>query len=123
MPESHRRYANRNFGEYRSWAEKVGPSVVEAVLNQFAGRDEFSAKSCKGCDQLQHLARKYGESDLEAACQHAKTLASLTITSIKSILRRRVHKQTDTELSQFPLPLHSNIRGSNYYSQGVNSNA
>ncbi len=123
MPESHRKYANRNYSAYLSWANEVGPAVVEAVKNQFAGREEFSARACKCCDQLQHLGRLYGNEDLEAACSHAKALASLTVTSIKSILQSRVHESPTPPSPQLNIPLHENIRGADYYAQGVQTNA
>jgi len=123
MPVSHRKYAERNFNQYKSWADGIGSAAKDAIYSQFAGKDEHSTSACKACDQLQKLERLYGRDKFETACERAKQLASLTVTSIHSILKRSKFDTEDQEPIQAQLPLHHNVRGANYYGSGVTNHA
>lgn len=112
---AHRHYAQQTSEHYRQWAESIGPSAIAVVDQQFA-RHRVALPGLKACSHLRQLCREYGVERFEAACRRAERIGSLTVTSIRSILKR----QLDTlELTDAPvqavLPLHQNVRGAHYY--------
>jgi hypothetical protein len=64
------------------------------------------------------LGKSYGEPRLEAACQRALAIGGLSYKSVESILKRKLDQQplpvTERSTNE-SLPVHSNIRGSDYY--------
>jgi hypothetical protein len=92
--------------------------VIAAVDAQFAGKNSYAMTGNKACSQLQSLAKLYGNERFEAACACANEIDSLTVKSIRSILQCKIDMQTDDKPAQTQLPLHHNVRGSNYYQHG-----
>jgi transposase len=113
QPEAHRAYAGRTPERMRAWAKSVGPNTLRLVDAQFA-----RAKPVLGlpmCSALKRLAEKHGEKTLESAARRAVALRSLTLTSIKSILRNGLHLEEPKSKSA---PTHANLRGASYYTEG-----
>jgi transposase len=70
----------------------------------------------RACLGLQGLARRYGQQRLEAACARALSIRSPSYLSIKSILASGLDRQPlPGKPLQATLPLHENVRGSDYY--------
>jgi len=113
--KEHRAYANLTPENLIEWAKKIGPSSLDAVQYQLTSRPH-AVLGLKPCATLQKLVKEYGENKFEAACERAKTIGSLSVTSIKSILKRRLVDLADDQMPiQINLPLHQNVRGSDYY--------
>ena len=121
-PMSHQQYAEQNLQNYMEWAATIGNYACDAVLYQFKDKKDHSFVSSKACSQLKKLAKIFGEERFEAACERAKTINSLTVKSIRSILQNKLDMQEIDNSNTNNFPLHSNVRGSDYY-QGGSSHA
>jgi transposase len=114
MPPAHRGYAEETPQKLLAWGEKVGPAtsqVVETILSRRHPKQGF--QSCVG---LRRLARDYGESRLESACQRAIAINGMTYTSLCSILRKNLDQHEVKEPASDHLPrAHENVRGASYY--------
>jgi len=116
QPAAHRHYAELTPETLLKWAERIGPACLAAVNNQFKSKTR-SVLGLKACSALQRLDKEYGSERFEAACQRAESIGSLTVKSIKSILRNKITEHLDGTIPmQINLPLHENVRGSQYYS-------
>jgi len=115
MPQNHKAmHESRQFdgSRYRGWAKKIGENtyfVIEGLLTA-SKIEEQGYKSCMGILQL---SRKYGDARLEAACERARQLGSLTYSTVSVILKNGV-ESVPTGISK-PVPEHENIRGGEYY--------
>ena len=115
-PESHRAYAERTPEKYLAWAGTVGPHVLAVVRHQFDR--PVPALGLPACDGLRKLVRIHGPEEIEAAARRAVEIQSLTLKSVKSLLRTGRHKRTRPAHAPSALPPdHSNVRGSAYYCQ------
>jgi len=115
QPKEHRAYAELTPEKLIEWAEEVGQSALAAVQYQFESRPH-ALMGLSACSSLQKLAKEYGNEKFEAACHRAERIGSLSMTSIKSILKRRLVDFSDDQMPiQTNLPFHQNVRGSDYY--------
>ena len=115
MPPNHRvvhQYRQFDGKRYRSWAGSIGLNtyfIIDTILK--SGKvEEQGYRSCMG---LLQLTKEYGNGNLEAACERARSLGALTYTTVKNIL-----KNGALELGAATpkaTPKHENIRGSEYY--------
>jgi transposase len=70
----------------------------------------------RACLGLLALARKYGDTRLEAACARALSLGAKTRKSVASILAAGLDLQaTPHRFDDAVLPAHFNVRGPEYY--------
>lgn len=115
MPESHRRHLEWTPGRLVRWAQETGPAAAEVVEGILKSRPhpEQGFRSCLG---IFRLGKTYGGDRLEAACQRALAVQSLSYRSIQSILKNGLDRQPlpDAAPDQ-PRREHANLRGSNYY--------
>lgn len=115
MPASHRAHLEWTPQKLIDWGLRIGVSTAEVVTWQLEHRahPEQGYRACLG---LQRLGREYTPVRLEAACTRAVAIRSLTYRSVASILKsgldRQHHLPTTTPGA---LPLHENIRGSEYF--------
>jgi hypothetical protein len=115
QPKAHRAYANLTPQNMIEWAEQMGAASLAAVKYQFESRPH-ALLGIRSCVTLKQLAKEYGAERFEAACLRAQRIGSLSIKSIKSILKRRLVDFSDENMPiQTNLPFHENVRGSNYY--------
>lgn len=115
-PASHRAYAEQHFTQFEQWASSVGSYTTAWVKAQFTGRAAHSIAGNRACSQLQQLAKQYGVSRTEAACQCACQINSFSISSVRSILQCHLDQQpVEQPMCDTTLPIHSNVRGSSYY--------
>lgn len=117
MPKSHRAHMAWTPGKLLNWAVSIGPATRDVVQYQLTEKPhpEMGYRTCLG---LLSLARKYGNDRLEAACQRAVAIHSLTRKSVVSILEAGLDQQPSLELNVAtapPVPVHANVRGSKYY--------
>ena len=115
MPPNHQAvHQSRKFDgtRYRSWAKEMGTNtyfVVDTILK--SGKvEEQGYRACMGILQM---AQKYGETQVERACERARQLGSLTYTTVKNILKNGALEIVSGKST--PTPIHENIRGSGYY--------
>jgi len=111
MPENFRHQMEaRKFdgAHYRSWAVGIGDSVYQVIdyLLTSAHVEEQAYKSCMG---LLQSSKKYGNTRLNAACEKAIQMHSITYTTIINILKNHQDKHTMFDTDK-PTPYHENLR-------------
>lgn len=117
QPEAHRRYAEQTPEFFREWAVGVGEATQRFVEHQLT-RTRNPLPGIRVCSSVKNLSRNFGTDRLEAACAYAERIGSLTLTSLRSILRRNLDSIQEPSLTvQGQLPLHPNVRGPGYYAQ------
>lgn len=115
-PEAHQAYVSRTAHYYLEWAYSLGTATAQVVQAQFNGKPDFSIASSKACQQLQHLAKQYGNARFEAACVRALAIQSPTVKSLRSILQHRLDElRRGVHPAATLIPPHANVRGSDYY--------
>lgn len=117
QPEAHRAYAERSPEKLLAWAQAVGPNTLTVVQAQFDRK--LPALGLPACESLRSLERQYGKEELEAAAARAVEIRSLTVTSVRSLLRTRRHRvaREESQTPAAPLPDHHNVRGADYYAK------
>jgi len=96
------------------WAAAIGPQSEAAIAHLIRARahPQQGYRSALG---ILRLAKAHGEERLEAACQRACQIESISYRSIASILKHGLERQPRTP-AQANLPLdHANVRGPKYY--------
>jgi len=97
------------------WAGRIGghtQAVIEHVLHQ-RRHPQQGYRSCLG---ILRLAKTYGDSRLEAACERAIAINAPSYGSLRSILKHGLDKHRVAAPAQTSLPLeHANVRGPTYY--------
>ncbi len=119
MPKSHREYADWTPERIIEWAHKIGPNV-SALTKAIMDSRQHPVQGYRSCMGIIRLAKEHGATRLDAACQRALHLGSLSLRSLKSILKNG--------LDRLPLPIHGqdqitiphdNVRGPHYYCKEV----
>ncbi len=118
QPKSHRSFSEQTPDNLLKWAKSIGSASQAVVQYQFDSRPH-ALLGLKACATLKRLAKDYGNECFEAACKRAELIGSLSVKSVTSILKRGLTKLEEEHVPmQINLPLHDNVRGSNYYSKG-----
>ena len=114
MPPNHQAQHDANLFDgkrFRSWASSIGVNtfyVIDTLLKE-RPIEQTAYRSCMGILQL---ARKKGNSRVEAACSKARRLGNISYGVICNILK---NNQEDIpllfDLNQAVTPVHENIRG------------
>ncbi len=115
MPKSHRAHLQWTPSRLIHWGESVGTATAEVIRTILAGKPhpEMGYRACLG---ILRLAKAYSNERLEAASQRALQLQACSYSSLRSILKRSLDKQTMLDLdSGKPGPRHENVRGARYY--------
>lgn len=115
MPKSHQAHLQWTPSRLIHWGESVGTATAEVIRTILAGKPhpEMGYRACLG---ILRLAKTYSNERLEAASQRALQLQACSYSSLRSILKRSLDKQTMLDLdSGRPGPRHENVRGSRYY--------
>jgi transposase len=115
MPKSHRAHLEWTPSRLVHWGETIGKATAEVVRTILASRPhpEMGYRACLG---ILRLAKTYSNERLEAASQRALQLQACSYSSLRSILKRSLDRQTTLELEPGkPGPRHENIRGPHYY--------
>jgi transposase len=115
MPKAHQKHLEWTPSRLVHWAGTIGPQtqrLVEAILAD-RPHPEMGYRSCLG---ILRLARRDGPARLEAACARALSAGARSYRHVDSILKRGLENTPLPESSSQPrLPLHDNVRGSDYY--------
>jgi hypothetical protein len=85
---------------------------MEAIM-EHREHPEHGYRSCLG---LIRLSKLYPPERVEQACLRALDLKAYNYKSVKSLLERGMEK-LNPEAKQKIIPLHSNVRGKNYYKE------
>lgn len=115
MPKSHQAHLQWTPSRLIHWGETVGTATAEVIRTILASKPhpEMGYRACLG---ILRLAKTYSQERLEAASQRALQLQACSYSSLRSILKRSLDRQTTLELeSGKPGPRHENVRGAGYY--------
>jgi transposase len=114
MPASHRAHREWTPGRLLHWAASIGTATASLVTHLLESRPhpEQGYRACLG---LLALARKYGDTRLEAGCARALALGAKTRKSVASILAAGLDRQVAPRFDDVVLPAHVNVRGPEYY--------
>jgi len=115
MPKSHQAHLEWTPLRLIHWGETVGTATAEVIRLILASKPhpEMGYRACLG---ILRLAKTYSDQRLEAASQRALQLQACSYSSLRSILKRSLDKQTTLELeSGKPGPRHENLRGAGYF--------
>ena len=115
MPKSHRAHLEWTPSRLVHWGETVGTATAEVIRTILASKPhpEMGYRACLG---ILRLAKTYSDQRLEAASQRALQLQACSYSSLRSILKRSLDRQTTLAPdSGKPGPQHENVRGADYY--------
>jgi transposase len=115
MPKSHQAHLEWTPSRLIHWGETVGPATAEVIRTILASKPhpEMGYRACLG---ILRLAKTYSAERLEAASLRALHLQACSYSSLRSILKRSLDRQTTLELEAGkPGPRHENVRGAGYY--------
>jgi transposase len=93
----------------------VGTATAEVIRTILASKPhpEMGYRACLG---ILRLAKTYSDQRLEAASQRALQLQACSYSSLRSILKRSLDRQTTLAMEPGkPGPQHENLRGADYY--------
>lgn len=93
----------------------MGPQTSQLIAAVLDGRyhPQQAYRTCLG---ILGLAKRYGNSRLEAACQRAFSAGIRSYKGVHNILKHKLDHLETEQTPVTPLPTHANIRGQNYYS-------
>jgi transposase len=115
MPKSHQAHLEWTPSRLIHWGETVGSATAEVIRTILASRPhpEMGYRACLG---ILRLAKTYSNERLEAASQRALQLQACSYTSLRSILKRSLDRQTTLDPDSGKSgPRHENVRGADYY--------
>ena len=115
MPRSHQEHAEWTPSRIISWAATVGPNTAALMqkIMEVKPHPEHGFRSCLG---IMRLAKKFGETRVEAACARSYAIGAYSYRSVESILKNGLDRQEFKPSRQLSLIIdHENVRGPGYY--------
>jgi transposase len=115
MPKSHQAHLQWTPSRLIHWGESIGTATAEVMRTILENKPhpEMGYRACLG---ILRLAKTYSDQRLEAASQRALQLQACSYSSLRSILKRSLDKQTTLDLDSGKSgPQHENVRGARYY--------
>lgn len=111
-PEGHQAVVELNHGRVLQRAEAIGVATA-AVIRAQADRRKHRDETLRSSLGILRLAKDFSGDELEAACQRALTLKSLSYRAIATLIK------TAPAQPALPLPKidHTNVRGPDYYAE------
>ena len=114
LAPAHQEVAGWSAARLLRWAATIGPHTEAAIAHLFHAR-AHPQQGYRAALGILRLAKAHGEERLEAACQRACQIESISYRSIASLLKHGLERQPRTP-AQATLPLdHANVRGPKYY--------
>jgi len=114
MPDTHRWYAEWSAERFIRWATTIGPETAELVTKVLSAA-AYPPQAFRSCLGILNLQRRHGAIRLNKACRKALRVGTHSYTRIKNILALGVEEENHPTLDLGPLPVHENVRGSDYY--------
>lgn len=115
MPKAHRKHMEWTPGRFLNWAATIGVATTRLIkhLLECKPHPEQGYRSCLG---LLNLAKRFGNTRLEKACERAWQLGAKTRRSVDSILNHNLEEAPlPNEKLTSPVIYHENLRGKKYY--------
>ncbi len=114
MPSQHRFYAEWSPEEMITRAKEIGDKTGALVEKIFESKGclHLSYRTCLG---IIDLSRRYGVRRVNRASERALEFHSYSYKAVKNILEKGLDKLAEETLLLESFPLHSNIRGGDYF--------
>lgn len=113
MPSAHQFVSEWSAEKFITWAASIGKST-ELLIRTILDTRSHPEQAYKSCLGILSYNKKVGSTRLENACQRAVEFNACNYKTVKRILDNGL-ENIDLNEPQYNLPLHQNIRGSNYY--------
>jgi transposase len=114
LPAAHRAHLEWTPSRLIAWGQRMGVATAE-VVTQIMAQNKHPEHGYRRCLGLLGLARKYGDSRLEAACQVALQIGALRYSAVRDILKNNRDRTSTTSAPDWTSPMHENVRGPGYY--------
>jgi len=114
MPANHRYVKGWSKEFFMSWAKEISPILVNYLEKVFLISDhpEQAYKSCAG---IKSLFRVYKKERLCNACRRAIAYDRIGYKALAGILKTGADLEQELVLEVRPIPVHTNVRGGDYY--------
>lgn len=114
LAPAHQKVAGWNSQRFLDWAATIGPHTQAAIDHLLRSR-KHPQQGYRAALGVMRLGKTYGTGRLEAACDRALRIGSVTWRSLDSILKHGLDRPKPLT-GQAHLPLdHANVRGPEYY--------
>ncbi|MFB5191049.1 IS21 family transposase [Alicyclobacillus fastidiosus] len=113
-PRSHQAHAEWTPSRLINWGNSIGPNtgiLVSRILDS-KRHPEQGYRSCLG---LLSLSKQYSGQRLERAAEKALLANTISLASVKTMLKKGMEQLTLPLHIDNPTPMHSNVRGAAYY--------
>ncbi|MHC4397765.1 MAG: IS21 family transposase, partial [Planctomycetota bacterium] len=115
MPKRHQEHADWTPERLISWARKTGVQTATLIQAMIDSRPH-PYQAFRACLGVMRLGKNYGEERLEKASARALAIGAFSYRSVESILKKGLDQLPLLPVEHSaPIPVHDNIRGSNYY--------
>jgi len=114
MPAAHRAHKDWSPQRLLHWGQRIGVGTSE-VITRLLSQQRHPEHGYRACLGLLGLAKRYGNTRLEAACVKALALGSHRYRHVAEILRNNRDCVTDETQRDWVSPTHANVRGSGQY--------
>lgn len=114
LASTHQFMTEWNPQRFISWGKSIGPNTELLVIN-ILEKKQHPEQSYKSCMGVLSLGKKAGNDRLENACSRALEYGLYNYKIVQKILEKGLDKEDGNTESQGELPLHTNIRGKEYY--------
>ena len=116
-PKGHREYEEWSPQRLVRWGSRCGAAVGALVQAMLEARLYPQHGYCSAFGLI-GLGKKYGLKRLNAACARALNAGALSYKSVQVILEKGLD-QAELQFEERPMPVHPNVRGSEYYKESA----
>lgn len=108
MPIGHREFHEFGITKIKQMASDIGVAT-ELIVEQIISDSEHESIGCKKSYGFLKLAKKYGNVNLENACNYAINIGISNYKNIEILLKNKMIDFSES------ISYHRNIRGADYY--------
>ena len=113
MPAAHRAHLEWTPQRLIDWGGRIGLATAE-LIRRLLERYKHPEHGYRACLGLLGLAKRFGPTRLEAACQVALSLGACQYRHVREILINN-RDRIDQSSLEWTSPAHANVRGPDYY--------
>jgi transposase len=115
-PPEHRWVAEWSSERFLRWAGAIGADVALVVGKVLESR-KYPEQAFKVCMGILNLVKRYDSERLNKACRRAHSYGIYSYKRIENMLKQGLEEETQSEFEwgKPQIPVHENIRGSEYY--------
>lgn len=114
MPQAHQKYLDWTPSRIIAWGNRVGPNTA-TLLEKIMENRTFPEQGYRSCLGILRLRESFSDERIEKACARGLHYKSYSRKSLLAILKNNLDEKPLEKKEQLALPLHNNLRGSDYY--------